>query len=106
MGGQGRGRQGQDACAIEWWGVPCVVREKKDNEGDDKTGKWMERKRKKTTNPAKRWVGKKLKNFLRDGTRGNRPLTPTKKALTDYLRANSTPGKALDDKPSTTYALI
>ena len=25
---------GQEACAIGWWGVTCVVREKKDSEGD------------------------------------------------------------------------
>ena len=49
---------------------------------------------------------KKMKNFFRNGTRENRPMTTTKKALSAALRANSTSGKALDETQSNTFAII
>ncbi len=62
-----------------------------------KTGKWMEgKRRKKTTIPAKRGLAKK-RFFGKNGPRGNRPMTPTKKALRAALWTTSTSGKALHD---------
>ena len=77
--------------------MACVVREKKDSEGD---------KNRKGGKSGKKMGWKKMKNFLRNGTRENRPMTTTKKALSAALRANSTSGKALDETPSNTFAII
>ena len=47
-----------------------------------KTGKWMERKRrKKKKDPAKKGVGTKKKFFGKFGARETRPMSTTKKAL-------------------------
>ena len=45
-----------------------------------KTGKWMERKRRKKKDPAKKGVGTK-NNFGKFGARETRPMSTTKKAL-------------------------
>jgi hypothetical protein len=72
-----------------------------------KTGKWMERKRrKKKKDPAKKGGWDKTKFFGKFGARETRPMSTTKKALRVALRATSTSGKVLHDEPSTTNALI
>ena len=83
--------------------MACVVQEKKDSEGDKNRKLDGEEESKKK--PQKMgW--KKMKNFFRNGTRENRPMTTTKKALSAALRANSTSGKALDETQSNTFAII
>ena len=72
-----------------------------------KKGNWMARKREKKNDKYGKKMGwKKMKNFFRNGTRENRPMTTTKKALSAALRANSTSGKALDETQSNTFAII
>jgi hypothetical protein len=72
-----------------------------------KTGKWMARKREKKNDKSGKKMGwEKMKKILRNGPRENRPMTTTKKALSAALRANSTSGKALDETPSNTFAII
>ncbi len=89
--------------------MACVVREKKGSEGDKnkKVDGEVARKRENKNDKSDEKRGcKKMKCFLRDGPRKDRPLTPTKKALRPALWTNSTSGKVLDVKPSNTFALI
>ena len=61
-----------------------------------KTGKWMERKRrKKKKDPAKKGVGTKKKFIGKFGARETRPMSTTKKALRAALSTMSTSGKVL-----------
>ena len=81
------------------------MRENKDSEGD-KNGKVDGKEERKNDKSGKKMGWEKMKKILRNGPRENRPMTTTKKALSAALRANSTSGKALDETPSNTFAII
>ena len=77
--------------------MACVVRGKKDSEGD---------KNRKVNGRGKEEKNKKVKLLCNIGARENRPLTPTKKDPRAALWTTGTSGKVLFDKPMNTFALI
>ena len=62
MGGKGWRGLGQEACAIRWGGVACVLRAKKDSERDQ--NRKVDGEKKNDKSGKKEGVGKKRKTFF------------------------------------------